>query len=54
MYLLDTVGGDAEAAVGPGAYDALFRGGARFDTLESRSPLRGDEVCEVTVELASE
>jgi hypothetical protein len=53
MYLLDSEGG-AEASVGPGAYEALFRGGARFDTLESRSPLRGDEVCEVTVELASE
>ena len=54
MYLLDSIGGGAETPVGPGSYDALFRGGARFDTLESRSPLRGDEVCEVTVELASE
>jgi hypothetical protein len=53
-YLLDTIDFDAEDPLGPGAYDALFRGGARFDTLESRSPLRGDDVCEVTVELASE
>jgi hypothetical protein len=54
MYLLDSVDFDTDAPVGPGSYDALFRGGARFDTLESRSPLRGDDVCEVTVELASE
>lgn len=54
MYLLDSVDFEASDPVGPGAYDALFRGGARFDTLESRSSLRGDDVCEVTVELAAE
>ncbi len=54
MYLLDSVDFDGDEPVGPGAYDALCRGGARFDTLESRSPLRGDDVCEVTVELAAE
>jgi hypothetical protein len=54
MYLLDSIDFDAPDPVGPGAYDALFRGGQRFDTLESRSPLRGDDVCEVTVELAAE
>jgi hypothetical protein len=54
MYLLDSVDFAAEDPIGPGAYDALFRSGARFDTLESRSSLRGDDVCEVTVELASE
>ena len=57
MYLLDAVnggGGGAEELVGPGSYDALFRGGPRFDALESRSSLRGDDVCEVTVELAGD
>jgi len=51
MYLLESVdfgGGEL------GSYDALFRGGPRFHTLESRSSLRGDDVCEVTVELATE
>jgi hypothetical protein len=54
MYLLDSVDFDAEQPVGPGSYDALFRGGARFAALESRSPQRGDDVCEVTVELAAD
>jgi hypothetical protein len=54
MYLLDSVDFDAPEPLGPGSYEALFRSGARFDTLESRSPLRGDDVCEVTVELAAE
>jgi hypothetical protein len=54
MYLLDgALAADGEG-MKPGAYDAIFRGGARFDTLESRSPLRGDDVCEVTVELAGD
>jgi hypothetical protein len=54
MYLLDSVDFTATEPLRAGAYEALFRAGARFDTLESRSPLRGDEVCEVTVELSAE
>ncbi len=57
MYLLDSTELDGLEQVGPGAYDALFRGGhggPRFDALESRSTLRGDDVCEVTVELAGD
>lgn len=54
MYLLDSTELDGGEPVGPGAYDALFRGGPRFDALESRSSLRGDDVCEVTVELAGD
>jgi hypothetical protein len=54
MYLLDGVDFASADPLKPTAYDALFRGGARFDTLESRSPLRGDDVCEVTVERATE
>jgi hypothetical protein len=54
MYLLDGVDFAAPEPMRPGVYDGLFKSGARFDTLESRSPLRGDDVCEVTVELASE
>jgi hypothetical protein len=54
MYLLDSVDFSAPEPLRPGSYDALFKSGFRFDTLESRSPLRGDDVCEVTVELASE
>lgn len=54
MYLLDSVDFEAEEPIGPATYDALFRSGARFATLESRSPLRGDDVCEVAVELAAE
>ena len=54
MYLVDSVDFEATEPIGPGTYDALFRSGARFEALESRSPQRGDDTCEVTVELAAE
>jgi hypothetical protein len=54
MYLLDSIDFEAKDALGPGAYDALFKSGTRFEAIESRSPQRGDDVCEVTVELAAE
>ena len=54
MYLVDSVDFGAQEPIGPGTYDALFRAGARFEALESRSPQRGDDTCEVTVELAAE
>lgn len=53
MYLLEAVDFDAAEPIGAGTYDALFHAGARFDAMESKSPLRGDPVCEVAVELAS-
>jgi hypothetical protein len=54
MYLLDGVDFTAAEPLAPGVYNGLFRSGMRFDTLESRSVLRGDDVCEVTVELAGD
>ena len=54
MYLLDSVDFEANDPIAPGAYDALFKSGARFEAIESRSPQHGDDVCEVTVELAAE
>jgi len=54
MYLVDSVDFEAREPVGPGTYDALFRSGVRFEALESRSPQRGDDTCEVTIELAAE
>jgi hypothetical protein len=54
MYLLDSVDFEAKDPLGPDTYDALFKSGARFEAIETRSPQRGDDVCEVTVELAAE
>ncbi|MFT3773413.1 MAG: hypothetical protein QM820_49170 [Minicystis sp.] len=52
MYLLTSVDFASEQPLGPDTYDALFRGGPRFEAHETRSPLRGDTFCEVSVELA--
>jgi hypothetical protein len=47
-----------DAPLAPDAYDALFRdgarpdGAARYEVHETRSPLRGDPVCEVSVSAA--
>lgn len=48
---------DLDAPLAPDAYDALFREGppslvARYEAHETRSPLRGDPVCEVSVSAA--
>jgi hypothetical protein len=51
MYLVSRVDFTAELPIGPGTYGALFQDGARFEAHETRSPLRGDAVCEVVVEV---
>ena len=53
MYLLEGVDFTDARPIGPETYDALFRGGPRFEAHETRSPLRGDATCEVSVDLAS-
>lgn len=49
---LEGVDFDAEAPLGPETYDVLHRGGPRFEAHETRSPLRGDAYCEVSVDVA--
>jgi hypothetical protein len=50
MRLVNDVDFDVEEPIGRGTYDALFKGGTRFEAVETRSPLRGDDLCEVAVE----
>ncbi len=47
MQILHRVDFGADEPVAKGIYDALFRSGTRFHVEETRSPLRGDRVCEV-------
>ena len=47
MQILHRVDFSAEEPIGKGVYDSLFRSGTRFHVEETRSPLRGDRVCEV-------
>ena len=49
MHLLES--GDPAAEQGPDVYEVLFRAGPRFEVHETRSPLRGDATCEVSVGL---
>jgi hypothetical protein len=49
---LEGVDFDAETPIGPETYDVLHRGGTRFEAHETRSPLRGDAYCEVSVDVA--
>jgi len=51
MYLLESVDFAAEQPIGPETYDALFRAGPRFEAHETRSPLRDDTFCEVSVDV---
>ena len=51
MHLLESVDFESEQPIGPDTYDALFRAGPRFEAHETRSPLRGDAFCEVSVEV---
>jgi hypothetical protein len=53
MHLLESVDFDGADPIGPDTYDALFRAGPRFEAHETRSPLRGDTYCEVSVGLAA-
>lgn len=48
MYLTENV----EQPIGADTYDGLFRAGSRFEANETRSPLKGDALCEVSVGLA--
>ena len=50
MRLLHQVDFDVEQPITQQVYDSLFKGGTRFHVHETRSPLRGDGVCEVRVE----
>lgn len=50
MQLLHRVDFDDPEPLGPGAYEALFRSGTRFQVEETRSTVRGDGLCEVIVE----
>jgi hypothetical protein len=54
MQLLHRVDFTAEEPIAKGAYDALFKSGPRFHVDETRSPLRGDRVCEVVVTALAE
>jgi hypothetical protein len=50
MQLVCRVDFTAEQPILPETYDALSKGGPRFYAEETRSPLRGDHLCEVVVE----
>jgi hypothetical protein len=50
MQLLHRVDFDAARPIGPDTYAGLFRSGPRLAVEETRSPLRGDAVCEARVE----
>ncbi len=50
MHLLSGPDLSPPVSLTPSAYNALFRDGPRFHAEETRSPLRGDEICEVVVE----
>ena len=53
MHLLEGIDLEAESPIGPDTYDARYRGGGpRFEVHETRSPLRGDACCEVSVDVA--
>lgn len=54
MHLLHRVDFDAEEPMARGVYDSLFKSGPRLHVEETRSPLRGDPVCEVAVTMLPE
>lgn len=54
MQLLHRVDLNEEAPVGKGVYDDLFKSGPRLHVEETRSPLRGDAVCEVVATILPE
>jgi predicted hydrocarbon binding protein len=54
MQILHRVDFSVEDPVGKGVYDGLFKTGQRFHVDETRSPLRGDRVCEVVVTALAE
>lgn len=50
MQLLHRVDFAAETPIDAGTYAELFKSGTRFRVQETKSPLRGDDACEVRVE----
>jgi hypothetical protein len=50
MQLLHRVDFTTSAPIAPDSYDGLFRSGTRFHVEETRSTVRGDDLCEVIVE----
>ncbi len=54
MQLLHRVDFSAEEPIAKGVYDALFKSGPRLHVEETRSPLRGDRVCEVVATVLAE
>jgi hypothetical protein len=54
MQLLTRVDWTASSPITATTYDALFKGSPRFNVEETRSPLRGDGLCEVVVEAIAE
>lgn len=54
MQLLHHVDFAGKAPISPTSYASLFKNGPRFHVEETRSPLRGDDVCEIVVEALSE
>lgn len=45
---------DEEAPIQPGTYQTLWKSGPKLHVEETKSPLRGDDVCEVVVEALAE
>jgi hypothetical protein len=54
MHLIHRVDFAEPGSISTAAYNALFRDGPRYHVEETRSPLRGDDVSEVVVEMISE
>jgi hypothetical protein len=54
MHLLHRVDFSAPQPIAPQVYASLFKSGSRFHVEETRSPLRGDDVCEIVVEALSD
>ncbi len=54
MHLLHRVDFTREEPMAKGVYDSLFKSGPRLHVEETRSPLRGDAVCEVVVTMLPE
>jgi hypothetical protein len=50
MQLCHRVDFRSNPPIGPESYDALFKSGTRFHVEETRSTVRGDDICEVIVE----
>ncbi len=54
MQLLHRIELAGERPINPQSYASLFKSGSRFHVEETRSPLRGDDVCEIVVEALSD